>query len=502
MSACIPASSQRPLRDRRRLGIAGARMLAASLSVLALGGCATWSADGGFDTVQLVSGRELDKEATRIRTPEEAAAARERVRGFLAKPLNAESAVQIALLNNRGLQAAYSDLGIAETVMVEASLPPSPIFSVSRLASGGLVAEVERQIVVNILGLATLPQRSAIARKRFRQAQLAAARRTLEVAAKARRDFYRVAAAHQTVHLLERGQESASAGAELLDELGRTGAAPKIDQAREQAFYAELTAQLAQARLRHTQASEAMIRTLGLWGSDLERIKETGALPPLPSRPVTQADVETEALRRRLDLQIARLDLNALGQSLGLEQATRFVDLLELSGISTTEREEVIEHGESEIERTRLKGIEVEFRVPIFDFGETRIRRARETYLQAVHGLAEMGVNVRSEAREAYKTLRATYDIARLYRDEVVPLNDIITEEMTLRYTAMIEDVTDLLVITRSAIQANVAATEALRDYWVATVDLQMALAAGGGSSAPGAASVAAGPAQDGGDPH
>jgi outer membrane protein TolC len=140
--------------------------------------------------------------------------------------------------------------------------------------------------------------------------------------------------------------------------------------------------------------------------------------------------------------------------------------------------------------------------VPIFDFGETRVRRARETYLQSVHRLAEMGVNVRSEAREAYKTLRATYDIARLYRDEVVPLSNIVTEEMTLRYTAMIEDVTDLLVITRSAIQANVAANEALRDYWIASVDLQMALAAGGPSGAPGAPGVAAAPAEAGGQPH
>jgi outer membrane protein TolC len=352
------------------------------------------------------------------------------------------------------------------------------------------------------LALATLPQRSAIAMERFRQAQLEAALATLRTAGNARRDFYRAAAAHQTVHLLERAQGSASAGAELLAELGRTGAAAKIDQAREQAFYAEITAQLAQARLRHTQSTEALIRTLGLWGADLERMKETGALPPLPARPLAQADAEADALRRRIDLQVARMELAVLGQSLGLEQATRFVDLLELSGISASEREEVVEHGEREVERTNLTGIEVEFRVPIFDFGETRVRRARETYLQSVHRLAEMGVNVRSEAREAYKTLRATYDIARLFRDEVVPLSNIVTEEMTLRYTAMIEDVTDLLVITRSAIQANVAANEALRDYWISSVDLQMALAAGGPSSAPGAPGVAAAPAEAGGQPH
>jgi outer membrane protein TolC len=83
-----------------------------------------------------------------------------------------------------------------------------------------------------------------------------------------------------------------------------------------------------------------------------------------------------------------------------------------------------------------------------------------------------------------------------------VPLSQVVTEEMTLRYTAMIEDVTDLLVITRSGIQANVAATDALRDYWIATVDMQMALVAGGPSRAPRAVAASAAPAEGGGAPH
>jgi outer membrane protein TolC len=499
-------SAHGPLRSLapvRRGSVRSARMAAASASLLALAGCATWSADGGFSTVQFAATQELGKEAARIRTPEDAVVVDARVKALLAKPLDADRAVQIALLNNRGLQAAYSDLGLAEVTMVEAGLPPSPTLAVARLASpGGLVTEVERQIVVNILSLATLPQRKAIARERFRQAELAAALATLQVAADARRDFYRAAAAHQSVHLLERAQLSAAAASEVVQQLGQTGAVPKIDQAREQAFYAEITAQLAQAKLRHTQATEALIRTLGLWGADLEHMKETGALPPLPRGLATQADVETEALRRRLDLQIARLELYALGQTLGLEQATRYVDLVELIGLSASEREVVIEHGEKETEQVDLRGAELEFQVPIFDFGEARVRRARETYLQAVHRLAALGVNVRSEARQAFKTQRATYDIARLYQNEVVPLRKIVTDEATLRYSSMNAEIGDLLLDVRTAIQSNIAATEALRDYWIATVDLQMALAAGGAGAGVAEAAAAAAPAGGGGAPH
>ena len=65
-----------------------------------------------------------------------------RVKALLRQPLSADRAVQIALLNNRGLQAAYNALGLAEAAMVQASLPPNPTFSLERIAGGGAL-EIE-----------------------------------------------------------------------------------------------------------------------------------------------------------------------------------------------------------------------------------------------------------------------------------------------------------------------------------------------------------------------
>jgi outer membrane protein TolC len=129
------------------------------------------------------------------------------------------------------------------------------------------------------------------------------------------------------------------------------------------------------------------------------------------------------------------------------------------------------------------------------------VRRAKETYLQALNRLAELGVNARSQAREAYQIHRATYDIAKLYRDEVVPLRRIVSEESLLRYNGMIDDVTDLINDTRAGIQSNIAATEALRDFWLATIDLDVSLIGGApGSAAPG--EMASAPAGAGGGEH
>ena len=92
--------------------------------------------------------------------------------------LSADEAVQIALLNNPGLQAAYNQLGIDEAVAVQMSRPPVPGFSF-RGVSTSLELDIERQIVGSILSIATLPARAKIAGMRFEQAQLRAAEDTL-----------------------------------------------------------------------------------------------------------------------------------------------------------------------------------------------------------------------------------------------------------------------------------------------------------------------------------
>ena len=79
--------------------------------------------------------------------------------------------------------------------------------------------------------------------------------------------------------------------------------------------------------------------------------------------------------------------------------------------------------------------------MPLFDFGEVRVREAEQTYRQAVNRLAAKAVNVRSEARDAYRAYRAAYDIAPHYQREVLPLRKIISDETLLRYNAMQIDV-------------------------------------------------------------
>src|SRR5690349_1371336 len=300
-------------------------------SLLGLTGCASFSDDAGMTAVSEVAGKTLKKDVAFVRTADDAEHTADLVTRLLARELTSDTAVQVALLNNKGLQASFNALALAETELVQDSLPPNPSFSISRIAGDG-ASEIERQVVGDILALATLPFRSDIARDRFHAAQLKAALATLKLAADVRRAYVRSVAANELVGLLTDAKSTAEATAQLAAKLGETGSLNKLDQAREQVFYAETTADLAAARQAASSARERLARLMGVWGGDLGfRIPDR--LPALPRRPQPLPSVEADAVSHRLDLQIARIELAALAKAQNLTEATRFVTMVDLAGI-------------------------------------------------------------------------------------------------------------------------------------------------------------------------
>jgi len=440
-------------------------------STIGLSGCATFSPDGGMSVVSDVASRTIKKDVAFVRSADDAEAAERGVKRLLTRALTVDAAVQIALLSNKGLQAAYNELALAETELVGQSLPPNPTFSISRISGDG-ASEIERQVVGDILALATLPFRSDIARDRFRQAQLKAALATLRLAADVRHAYVAAVAANETVALLTDAKSTAEATAQLATKLGETGATNKLDQAREQVYYAETTADLAAARQAATSSRERLVRLLGLWGDELG-FRLPDKLPPLPRRPMALPAIEVDAVGHRIDLQIARMEQAALAKSLDLTEATRFVTLLDVAGIDRRTRD-------AEVPPFRERGFDVQFQIPIFDGGEVRVRQAAETYQEALNRLTEKAINVRSEAREAYQVYRSTYDIANHYQREVLPLRKIITEEMQLRFSSMQVDVFALLTEARQRVASLRAAIDARRAFWLAQSELQSAINGGG----------------------
>ena len=227
------------------------------------------------------------------------------------------------------------------------------------------------------------------------------------------------------------------------------------------------------ARQQATAAQERLTRLMGLWGTDLATVLPS-ALPKLPRSARSFGAIEREAMDRRVDLEVARLEAEALARSFGLTRTTRLVNVLDLGGTSKTQKDK----GEPKADGG---GFNLAFEVPLYDFGKARVREAEQRYFEALNALAAKVVDARSEAREAYGAYQATYAVAVQYEREVLPLRDTISAETELRYNAMQVDAFALLDAARAKAAAQVAAIEAKRNFWLASADLG-AVVLGGGS--------------------
>jgi len=459
------------------------RRPAMCLAVAALTGCASFSDDRGFAAVEQVARARLGQELLWPQTPAQHDERDRRIGELLAQPLSADAAVQVALLNNRGLQADFQELGIGEAEWVQATRLANPGFSIARLQRGD-EREIERGVHVNLARLLAMPLVREVETRRWQQTQGQVALRVLSLAAETRKAQVNAVAAQEGERYARQVQQAAEASAELARRMAEAGNFNKLRQLREHSFYADATQNLARAQQLKASTRERLTRLLGLWGEQAA-FKLPERLPDLPAEPADRPDVERFAIAQRMDVQAAKLASEQTAKNLGLTRATRFVNVLELGLVRNSSNEAPTQ-----------RGYEIGLELPLFDWGGARVARAEAVYMQSLHRAAETAIRARSEVREAYGAYRSAWDIARHQRDEVIPLRQRIAEENLLRYNGMLIGVFELLADARAQIASVNASIEALRDFWLAQSDLDMALV---GPAALAPASATAMPAADAG---
>ena len=126
------------------------------IAALSVGGCAGFSKDGGFNDVAGATRTHLAKDLKWPRTDAEQAKVAAEVAELLAHPLSVDDAVQIALLNNRGLQASFEELGVSEADLVQSGRLPNPRFDLRHASAAGQY-DIEETLSFNVLSLLTLP---------------------------------------------------------------------------------------------------------------------------------------------------------------------------------------------------------------------------------------------------------------------------------------------------------------------------------------------------------
>jgi outer membrane protein, multidrug efflux system len=463
------------------------KIVGAASLVVAISGCATLSPDGdAADIQQLVQGKTSGVAVTLTQDPQAVQAA---VVELLKGPITAESAVRIALLNNPGLQASMATLGVSDADRVQMGRLPNPHFSIGRFTAGDTL-EIERILRFDVIGLLTLPWKAKWQGQQHEMAKLMAAQDVVRLASDTRKAWITAVAAQQSAVYMRDVKDAADASAELARRMARVGNWSRLQQAREQVFLADATAQLARTEQANFSQREKLIRLMGLWGQQIN-FTLAERLPDLPQTVTEMTDVEAQALRARLDVRSAMSESSYVADQMGFKTVMGYFDGLSLGLTNSTTFDNAAQSQETR------RGFEVELPLPIFDWGGARNARSKAMYLQSAARVHEVAVKARSEAREAYHGYRTAYDLARHYRDEVVPLRKFINDELVLRYNGMLASVWDVLADTRMQVMSINSAIEAQRDFWLAEADLQTTLT---GTSAGGLAAMRTTPGGMGGE--
>ena len=445
--------------------------LAALAAALVLAGCASVAPDGLRGDVQshvqprLPDGAQLPAPDAQSRGDAQA-----QITEWLRLPVDADTAVRVALLNSPALQARLANLAAQDAQRAQALTLFNPTLTLGRFTSGH-EREIERQLGFSLVNVITLPWRTRWQGWQMEQATLAAAQDVLRLAADTRRAWLRAVAARQVLAARERMHEAAEAGGELARRMARVGNFSRLQQAREIAITQDAAAQLARARLNAALEREQLAQLMGLWGAQAD-FTLPDALPALPTADALRSgdDAEATALRERLDLRALRRDLDTTADRSGWAGVGSVFGDIGLSYSRNTATERASGHRET------TRGWEVELPLPLFDWGGAATGRARAELQHSAAQLQDAAIRARSEARSHWLRYRTAWDLAHQQQAEALPLARFMQDEAVLRYNGMFISVWELLAEARRASQAVAAATEAQRDFWLAQTDLQLAL--------------------------
>jgi outer membrane protein TolC len=449
-------------------------------AISALVGCTSLQPDQAVAPVQALSQQQWQADLPWQRTPQARDAAAQRTQALLAQPVDAQAAVQLALLNHRGLQATLYGLGMADADRVQTLLWPNPALSVGRLVRGE-ETEIERGLSINLAALLGRGARQAAAAQVLERQQLEAAQQLLGVAGQARRSWIQAVASQAQLRHAQTVLDSAEAGAELALRMQRAGNISALRLAREQAVQADTRLWVDQMRLQADRDRVALLRALGLDLASGPALRLPDQLPALPEQRRSTPVVAQQAFDQRLDIQAATRQARQLAAQLGLTRQTRLVNVLQLGYENNRSNTEAPQHGPS-----------LSLELPLFDWGQARSERARQSYEQSLEHTAQVALEAQAEVQDAQLRADQAWRTARRYHDEVLPLARQISDETLLRYNGMLIGVNDLLADAREQARLMAASLAAERDYWLAEADLSQALL--GPLEAGGAGRMPAGP--------
>lgn len=434
-----------------------------ALTVIGLAGCATQPASS-LPTVQHALSERGAPALGWPRTPDEQAATDRAVASILAKDLTPDAAVQIALLNNRGLRATFEDLGVAQADLMAAGRLHNPTFSASvrwpdqhpRSPNVGL------SLVADLLDDLLIPVRKKVAREQLAQAERRVSHEVLALAAEVKTAALTAQARQQFRARLAAIGDVNAAGADLAQRQYDAGNINRLELVNQQMPAQEAKLELLRTEAQSRADRERLNRLLGLSGP------QTGwtmsdELPALPAQELAFDRVEETAIAQRFDLAAAKSQMALTETALTLKRKTRLLPASVRVGVET----------EREVDGSRITGPTLELGLPIFDQGQADVARLEAEQRRATSTYEALANAIRSEARAARDALLTARETAEYFESTLLPQRRLLLRETLLHYNAMQKSNYELLAAKERLLNTEREGIEALRDYWIARAELE-----------------------------
>lgn len=421
------------------------------------GGCASVQAGKGFDDVGRVVENRIGKRVHWNQGTPADKAVEDEVSALLKEELTAETAVQIALLNNRSLQATYEKVNIAQADLVAAGLLRNPVFDAEiRLPIEGRGTGVELAVVQNFIDILYLPLRKSVAQSAFEAAKLQVSGTVIDLAGQVRASFYDAQASLQMLEMRQTVVAATEAAYTLARRLRVAGNITELDMSNEQALFGQAKLDLRTAELDALRTRERLNILVGLWG---HQTKWTMAakLPNLHSEEPATEGLERLAVAKSLDLAVTKMEIQQAAQTLGI---ARPFGVLSDAGIGMT--------GERDRDGDWGAGPAFSLPIPFFNQGQPAVATAYAVLTMLGERYVAQSVTLRAEVRIAQASVIAARERVEYYEHVYLPLRDQIVQQTQFRYNAMQVGGFQLLQAKRDQIEAGIEYIKAMLDYWKA----------------------------------
>jgi cobalt-zinc-cadmium efflux system outer membrane protein len=385
---------------------------------------------------------------------------------LLRKPLTVDTAVQIALLKNRSLQATFEEIGLSAANVLEAATIPNPKIDLAvripdKPPSG---TYVDYGTAIDFLSIIMIPLKKRVAKVQLEAAALRVADETLALVSQVKSAFYSLQASQQLLKRVKVIVDTNAASLDLAQRQHEAGNITDLALAQQQATYSRSRFDVATTEAEIRRNREKLNRLLGLWGTDTDW-QIAGELPQVPRSDLPMRGLERLAISQRLDLQAGYLQVTSHVKNLGLTKSFRLLGALDF-GVNS----------ERETDSQTRTGPTLAIELPIFNQGQARIARSEAALRQAQDKFEALAIDVRSEIRELRDQLASKREIARFYRDELLPGQRQILNESLLNYNAM--EIGNFELFTTKAEEARTEREyiDAIRDYWITRAELERAV--------------------------